>query len=132
MAADSRAARARRDCARTEPHVPKDKFPPTEDFFPDKLTLPNLQRAAADCRACPLYLGATQTVFGEGPKDARIVLVGEQPGDKEDTEGHPFIGPAGQLLDRALAAAGLARGSVYVTNAVKHFHFEMRGKFRLH
>jgi uracil-DNA glycosylase len=111
--------------------VPK-KFPPTETFLPEKPTLRSLQRASQGCRGCPLYLGATQTVFGEGPADARIMLVGEQPGDREDLEGHPFVGPAGKLLDRALEAAGLARRTVYVTNAVKHFHFEPRGKFRLH
>src|SRR3954447_17062643 len=111
--------------------VPK-KFPPTESFLPENLTLRSLQHAAAGCQGCPLYLGATQTVFGEGPVDARIMLVGEQPGDREDLEGHPFVGPAGKLLDRALAEAGLARRTVYVTNAVKHFYFEPRGKFRLH
>ncbi len=109
-----------------------EKFPPTETFLPDKLTVRTLQRAAKECRGCPLYLAATQTVFGEGPADARIVLVGEQPGDREDTDGHPFVGPAGKLLDHALEQAGLARNTVYVTNAVKHFHFEQRGKFRLH
>ena len=108
------------------------KFPPTESFLPGNLTVRSLQRASKGCRGCPLYLGATQTVFGEGPADARVMLVGEQPGDREDLEGHPFVGPAGKLLDRALEAAGLARRSVYVTNAVKHFHFEPRGKFRLH
>jgi uracil-DNA glycosylase len=108
------------------------KFPPTKSFLPDNLTLRSLQRASKGCQGCPLYLAATQTVFGEGPADARIVLVGEQPGDREDTEGHPFVGPAGKLLDRALEEAGLARGAVYVTNAVKHFYFEQRGKFRLH
>jgi DNA polymerase len=111
--------------------VPKE-FPPTESYLPDELTLPALKRASQKCRGCPLYLGATQTVFGEGPRDARIMLVGEQPGDREDLEGHPFVGPAGKLLDRALAAAGLARAAVYITNAVKHFYFEPRGKFRLH
>jgi uracil-DNA glycosylase len=109
-----------------------DKFPPTESFLPEKRTLRTLQRASQGCRGCPLYLAATQAVFGEGPGGARIVLVGEQPGDREDLEGHPFVGPAGKLLDRALAEAGLARETVYVTNAVKHFHFEQRGKFRLH
>jgi DNA polymerase len=79
-----------------------------------------------------LFLQATQTVFGEGAKGARVVLVGEQPGDQEDLAGHPFVGPAGKLLDRALAEAGLERKSVYVTNVVKHFNFEPRGKFRLH
>jgi DNA polymerase len=110
----------------------REKYPPTETFLPDRFTISKLRAAAADCRGCPLYLGATQTVFGEGPRDARIMLVGEQPGDREDVEGHPFVGPAGKLLDRALGEAGLARGTVYVTNAVKHFHFETRGKFRLH
>lgn len=111
--------------------MPK-KFPPTESFLPANLTVRSLQRASKGCRGCPLYLGATQTVFGEGPADARVMLVGEQPGDREDLEGHPFVGPAGKLLDRALETAGLARRAVYVTNAVKHFHFEARGKFRLH
>lgn len=105
---------------------------PTESFLPDKRTIPALKKAASDCRGCPLYLQATQTVFGEGRSDARIVLVGEQPGDQEDLAGRPFVGPAGKLLDRALAAAGLARSAVYVTNVVKHFNFEPRGKFRLH
>jgi DNA polymerase len=96
------------------------------------LSIGSLRRAAAGCRGCPLFLQATQTVFGEGATDARIVLVGEQPGDQEDRAGHPFVGPAGQLLDRALREAGLERKSVYITNAVKHFNFEPRGKFRLH
>ena len=105
---------------------------PTESFLPERSSLTSLRRAAAGCRGCPLYLQATQTVFGEGPTNARVVLVGEQPGDQEDRSGHPFVGPAGQLLDQALAEAGLQRKSVYVTNAVKHFNFEPRGKFRLH
>jgi uracil-DNA glycosylase family protein len=109
-----------------------EKYPGAESFLPNQRTLSKLRTAVQDCRGCPLYLGATQAVFGEGPADARIVLVGEQPGDREDLEGHPFVGPAGKLLDRALQGAGLARGSVYITNAVKHFHHEMRGKFRLH
>jgi len=88
--------------------------------------------AAATCTACPLYANATQTVFGEGAARATLMLVGEQPGDREDLSGHPFVGPAGQLLDRCLQAAGLERAQVYVTNAVKHFNFEPRGKFRLH
>lgn len=108
------------------------KFPPTESFLPARPSLPKLRAAVQDCRGCPLYLGATQAVFGEGPAGARVMLVGEQPGDREDVEGHPFVGPAGKLLDRALTEAGLARKSVYVTNAVKHFNFEPRGKFRLH
>jgi uracil-DNA glycosylase len=94
--------------------------------------LDSLRHEAASCRACPLWEHATQTVFGEGPPDAEIILVGEQPGDKEDLAGRPFVGPAGLLLDRALADAGVDRGRVYVTNAVKHFKFEPRGKRRLH
>src|SRR5258705_13170844 len=94
--------------------------------------LDTLRKEAADCRACPLWKDATQTVFGEGPPMARIMLVGEQPGDKEDLAGKPFGGPAGQILDRALEEAGIDRGKVYVTNAVKHFKFVPRGKIRLH
>jgi DNA polymerase len=92
----------------------------------------SLRRAARKCEACPLYKNATQTVFGEGALAAQIVFVGEQPGDQEDREGRPFVGPAGRLLDRALAAAGVDRTKCYVTNAVKHFKFEPRGKRRLH
>ncbi len=92
----------------------------------------SLRREAADCRACPLWRNATQTVFGEGPPAADIVFVGEQPGDREDRVGRPFVGPAGLMLDRALAEAGVDRNRAYVTNAVKHFKFEPRGKFRLH
>nr|WP_280406867.1 UdgX family uracil-DNA binding protein [Nocardia carnea] len=88
--------------------------------------------AAAGCRGCDLYRNATQTVFGEGPADARVVMVGEQPGDQEDTSGLPFVGPAGRLLDRALGEAGFDRGEIYVTNAVKHFKFVERGKRRIH
>ena len=110
----------------------REKYPGAESFLPSRSTLPKLRAAVQDCRGCPLYLGATQAVFGEGPTDARIILVGEQPGDREDLEGHPFVGPAGKLLDRALQAAGLERGKVFITNAVKHFNFEPRGKFRLH
>jgi uracil-DNA glycosylase len=91
-----------------------------------------LREQASACRACPLWKDATQTVFGEGPQDASIMLVGEQPGDKEDLTGKPFVGPAGQILDRALQDAGINRPKVYVTNAVKHFKFVARGKFRLH
>jgi DNA polymerase len=105
---------------------------PTTSFLPARRSLTSLRAAAAGCRGCPLYLQATQTVFGEGPARAPVVLVGEQPGDQEDRTGHPFVGPAGKLLDRALAEAGLERKKVYVTNAVKHFNFEPRGKFRLH
>lgn len=94
--------------------------------------LPALREAARACRACPLWEPATQTVFGEGPGDARVLLLGEQPGDTEDLTGRPFTGPAGQLLDRALAELGLDRSRFYLTNAVKHFRFERRGKQRLH
>ncbi|MGC2777502.1 MAG: UdgX family uracil-DNA binding protein [Bradyrhizobium sp.] len=94
--------------------------------------LETLREEAASCRACPLWKDATQTVFGEGPAHAPLMLVGEQPGDKEDLAGHPFVGPAGQMLDRALAEAGIDRTKVYVTNAVKHFKFVPRGKIRLH
>jgi uracil-DNA glycosylase len=94
--------------------------------------LKSLREAAANCQACPLWKNATQTVFGEGPAHARAVLVGEQPGDKEDLAGKPFVGPAGQMLDRALEEAGIDRSKVYVTNAVKHFKFVARGKIRLH
>ena len=91
-----------------------------------------LREAARRCQDCPLWANATQTVFGEGAPRARVMLVGEQPGDEEDRNGHPFIGPAGRLLDRALEAAGIDRGELYVTNAVKHFKWEPRGKRRLH
>jgi uracil-DNA glycosylase family protein len=94
--------------------------------------LDELGREAASCRACPLWKDATQTVFGEGPLNADVMFVGEQPGDREDREGRPFVGPAGLLLDKALIEAGVDRKRVYVTNAVKHFKFEPRGKRRLH
>jgi DNA polymerase len=94
--------------------------------------LETLRAEAADCHACPLWKNATQTVFGEGPPHASLMLVGEQPGDKEDIAGKPFVGPAGQMLDRALEQAGIDRNKAYVTNAVKHFKFLDRGKFRLH
>jgi DNA polymerase len=102
------------------------------DFMPERMTLPALREAAAECRGCDLYRDATQTVFGEGPEDARIVMVGEQPGDKEDLAGRPFVGPAGGLLDRAIEEAGLSRDDVYITNVVKHFRFVLRGKKRIH
>jgi DNA polymerase len=104
---------------------PADPAPPIK-------SLRGLADAAQDCKACPLYKDATQTVFGEGPKRATVVLVGEQPGDAEDRSGHPFVGPAGSVLDRALEEAGIDRKTVYVTNAVKHFKWEPRGKRRIH
>lgn len=91
-----------------------------------------LRERALGCRACPLWAGATQTVFGQGPSDASIMLVGEQPGDGEDRAGQPFVGPAGGVLDRALAAARIERTAVYATNAVKHFKYRQRGKRRIH
>ncbi len=99
---------------------------------PTARSLTALREEAQHCRACPLWKNATQTVFGEGRATARIVLIGEQPGDREDLAGKPFVGPAGKLLDRALADAGVARTQTYVTNAVKHFKFEPRGKRRIH
>ena len=109
------------------------------DFMPPTDELPALRDAAQRCQGCGLYAFATQAVFGEGPTDARVMLVGEQPGDREDVAGHPFVGPAGQLLDRALVAAGIDRRSVYVTNIVKHFKWKRTaagagapGKRRLH
>jgi uracil-DNA glycosylase len=101
-------------------------------FLPERRTLTSLREAAAGCRGCELWRNATQTVFGEGLKRARLMLVGEVPGDREDREGRPFVGPAGRELDKALAAAGIERDDVYITNAVKHFSFEERGKRRLH
>jgi uracil-DNA glycosylase family protein len=101
-------------------------------FLPEKRTLDALREAAAGCRGCHLWRGATQTVFGEGLKRARIVFVGEQPGDKEDRAGKPFVGPAGRELDRALEELGIDRGDAYVTNVVKHFKFEERGARRIH
>jgi uracil-DNA glycosylase family protein len=107
-------------------------YPTAEPFLPPKLTLAQLRETSEGCRGCPLYKDATQTVFGEGSKDARAVFVGEQPGDQEDRAGKPFVGPAGLMLDRALDEVGIDRGDVYVTNAVKHFKFEQRGKRRQH
>ena len=97
-----------------------------------KPSLERLRKAAAGCRDCPLWAQATQTVFGEGAAHGRLMLVGEQPGDAEDREGHPFVGPAGRILDQALEEAGIDRRTVYVTNAVKHFKWEPRGKRRIH
>lgn len=108
--------------------------PPTSaaDFLPPHLSYPALRAAAAGCQGCDLYRHATQTVFGEGAHEAALMLVGEQPGDAEDKAGHPFVGPAGQLLERGLAEAGIARGDVYITNTVKHFKWERRGSLRMH
>jgi DNA polymerase len=94
------------------------------DFIPSHPTLPKLREAAMGCRGCHLWTLGTQTVFGEGPRRARVMIVGEQPGDQEDRAGHPFVGPSGKLLDHALEAAGIDRDDVYVTNAVKHFKWE--------
>src|SRR3954465_9662038 len=101
-------------------------------FIPPHPSLRTLREAAAGCTACPLYWRGTQTVFGEGRSSARILFVGEQPGDKEDLAGKPFVGPAGALLDKALAAAGIDRSETYVTNVVKHFKWVPRGKRRIH
>ena len=101
-------------------------------LIPDRPTVSSLREAAAGCQACELWERATQTVFGEGSPRAEIMLVGEQPGDREDGEGHPFVGPAGRLLDRALDEAGIDRSDVYLTNAVKHFNWEPRGRRRIH
>src|SRR5919108_3719147 len=101
-------------------------------FVPDNPTIPKLRAAAADCKGCDLWKNATQTVFGEGGPKPRVMLVGEQPGDQEDIQGRPFVGPAGKILDKALEEAGIDRKEVYITNAVKHFKWEPRGKRRIH
>jgi DNA polymerase len=102
------------------------------DFLPERLSLPALRAAAAGCRGCQLWQVGTQTVFGDGGRDARVMFVGEQPGDHEDRAGKPFVGPAGRVFDEALAAAGIDRSTTYVTNAVKHFKWQARGKRRIH
>lgn len=101
-------------------------------WVPATHDLARLRAAAVKCKGCDLYQRATQVVFGEGPRDARVVMVGEQPGDEEDRKGHPFVGPSGRLLSKAMAEAGLEREKIYVTNAVKHFKFVERGKRRIH
>jgi len=106
--------------------------PDAASLIPAGATLAQLRLAAQDCRGCELYRNATQAVLGEGSSTARIVMIGEEPGDKEDLAGRPFVGPAGHLLDRALDEAGFNRNDVYLTNAVKHFKFEERGKRRIH
>jgi uracil-DNA glycosylase family protein len=105
---------------------------PAADLIPKRPTLVALRMAAAGCRACPLWETGTQTVFGEGAAKAEAMFVGEQPGDQEDRQGKPFVGPAGRVLDEALELAGIDRGSIYLTNAVKHFKWEARGKRRIH
>ena len=105
---------------------------PATSKVPEQLTLSALREAAAGCRACDLYKIGTQTVFGDGAQDAQIMFVGEQPGDREDREGKPFVGPAGRVLDEALEEAGIDRRRVYITNAVKHFKWKPQGKRRLH
>jgi uracil-DNA glycosylase len=102
------------------------------DFLPKELSLPALRESAAGCKGCGLWELATQTVFGEGPDSAQVMFVGEQPGDQEDKVGKPFVGPAGRLLDRALEDAGIDRSTTYMTNAVKHFKWQARGKRRIH
>jgi uracil-DNA glycosylase family protein len=102
------------------------------DFLPERLSLPALREASAGCKGCHLWQVGTQTVFGEGARDAQVMFVGEQPGDQEDRAGKPFVGPAGRLLDEALVAAGIDRSTTYVTNAVKHFKWQAKGKRRIH
>jgi uracil-DNA glycosylase family protein len=106
-----------------------DRPPPP---IPERPTLVKLHASVADCRACDLWEGATQAVMGEGARRAHLMLVGEQPGDREDIEGHPFVGPAGRVLDQGLERAGIGRDDVYITNAVKHFRYKLRGKRRIH
>jgi uracil-DNA glycosylase family protein len=103
-----------------------------EDLIPEQPTLPSLKEAAADCKACDLWKRGTQTVFGEGRRHAKVILIGEQPGNEEDLTGKPFVGPAGRLLDAALEEVGIDRSQTYVTNVVKHFKWEPRGKRRIH
>jgi uracil-DNA glycosylase len=102
------------------------------DFLPERFSLPALREASAGCKGCHLWQVGTQTVFGEGARDAQVMFVGEQPGDQEDRAGKPFVGPAGRLLDEALVAAGIDRSTTYVTNAVKHFKWQAKGKRRIH
>ena len=112
--------------------MPKPDWPTAAAFLPAERSLPSLAAAAETCRGCPLWEPASQVVFGAGPPDARLVVVGEQPGDQEDRAGEPFVGPAGRLLDSALVEAGIDRSTTYVTNAVKHFKFRAQGKRRIH
>lgn len=112
--------------------MPRKSQGSAEDFFPTKLTLPSLREAAADCKACDLWKLGTQTVFGEGRRGAKVIFIGEQPGNEEDLIGKPFVGPAGKLFNSALQEAGIDRSQTYVTNVVKHFKWEPRGKRRIH
>jgi DNA polymerase len=112
--------------------MPKRTTDDAAKLIPDHPTVPRVREAARDCQACELWKLGTQTVFGEGASKAELMLVGEQPGNDEDLAGHPFVGPAGKLLDRALTEAGIDRSTVYVTNVVKHFKWEPRGKRRIH
>ena len=112
--------------------LPGEEISGAAALIPDRPTLKSLRAAAAGCTACSLHENATQTVFGEGLKRARLMLIGEQPGDREDIEGHPFVGPAGRILDEALDMAGIERADAYVTNVVKHFKWTPKGKRRIH
>jgi uracil-DNA glycosylase len=112
--------------------MPRSAAGSAAEFLPDRLTLPALREASRGCRGCPLWQSGTQTVFGEGAADAEVVFVGEQPGDQEDRQGKPFVGPAGRVLDEGLELAGIDRSKTYVTNAVKHFKWQARGKRRIH
>jgi uracil-DNA glycosylase family protein len=114
------------------PRVPDMAMSSAADFVPRSRSLATLRRAAKDCHGCPLWKDATQTVFGAGARTAELMLVGEQPGDREDVEGKPFVGPAGRVLARALDEASIDTGKVYLTNAVKHFKWQERGKRRIH
>ncbi len=112
--------------------MPRKTSGSAKEYFPEKLTLPSLRSAAADCKACDLWKRGTQTVFGEGRRRSTVLFVGEQPGNEEDLAGKPFVGPAGRLFDNALDEAGIDRAQTYVTNVVKHFKWEPRGKRRIH
>ena len=129
---DTRDPGVRRFHALLTQHTAEPEADSAAPFVPAGAGLDDLKAAAARCKGCDLYRHASQTVFGRGPASARIVFIGEQPGDQEDLQGAPFVGPAGEVFDKALAEAGLGREKVYVTNAVKHFKFEQRGKRRIH
>src|SRR5947209_6031189 len=124
--------RACDETSRSHCAMPKRPNKDAAELIPDHPTISSVCDAAKNCQACDLYKRGTQTVFGEGARKARLMFVGEQPGDAEDLAGHPFVGPAGKLLDRALVEAGIDRAAVYVTNVVKHFKWEPRGKRRIH